>query len=137
MVGFEISKVKKYCLKYKNSCMIGAFELTFNQKSEFVFTALTDCTGFFIRREKWYELLTEHKDVSASLISNILYRYLLDVHFKCNEVKSQAFEQIEQGEAMQQSSIHIEKLIEEACERYEVERDAKEQDPKQEEENVL
>ena len=53
VIGYEINKVKKYCIKVKNHCIIGAFGATFNQRSEYVYTALTDVHGFFIRLENW------------------------------------------------------------------------------------
>ena len=52
-IGFEINKKKKYCLRYKNGCVIGAFGCTFNQRSNHVAYANTNCDGYFIRKTKW------------------------------------------------------------------------------------
>jgi hypothetical protein len=33
MVGYEINKQKRYCLRYEDKCIIGAFGCTFNQRA--------------------------------------------------------------------------------------------------------
>lgn len=50
VVGYEINKIKKYCLKLKDKAIIGAHDVTFGKKAEFIYTAFTDIEGFFIRR---------------------------------------------------------------------------------------
>ena len=57
VVGYEVNKIKMYCLKVKSSIAIGAFGATFNQRSEFVYTALTDLHSMAIRKENWNEIL--------------------------------------------------------------------------------
>ena len=42
VIGYDINKTKKYCLQYTDKLVIGAYELSFNKKSNFVYTALTD-----------------------------------------------------------------------------------------------
>ena len=59
MVGFEINKIKKYCLKYFNKCIIGAYGITFNKRASFIYKAGSDVHGFFIRKHHWMESLEE------------------------------------------------------------------------------
>jgi len=41
VVGYEINKLKKYCIKYENYCVIGTYEIMFNKRSEFIYTSLS------------------------------------------------------------------------------------------------
>jgi len=41
IVGYEINKMKKYCIRYDNYCIIGSYELAHNMRSDFVYTSLT------------------------------------------------------------------------------------------------
>lgn len=36
-IGYEINKIKKYQVVYKNKCVIGAFGATFNQRATFFY----------------------------------------------------------------------------------------------------
>ena len=57
VVGYEINKVKKYCMKYRDKCIIGDYGVTFNQRSPLLYTALTDIHALSIRKEVWFEVL--------------------------------------------------------------------------------
>ena len=39
-VGYEINRVKKFVLRYKNSNVIGAYPVTFNKRSIFIFSII-------------------------------------------------------------------------------------------------
>ena len=64
VVGYEINKVKKYNLVLKDKAIIGAHDVTFNKKSQFVYSTLSRIEGFFIRRENWLEILRENPDLA-------------------------------------------------------------------------
>jgi hypothetical protein len=36
-IGYEINKMKKYQILYRNKCVIGAFGATFNQRATFFY----------------------------------------------------------------------------------------------------
>lgn len=40
VVGYEINKIKKYCLMMKHRCVIGAYGVTFSVRSEFIYSSL-------------------------------------------------------------------------------------------------
>lgn len=67
VIGYEINKQKRYALKHKNCCVIGGYGCTFNQRSAFIYTALTDIHGYSVRKENWHKLLDYDKEVTASL----------------------------------------------------------------------
>ena len=94
VVGYEINKVKKYCIKFKNNCVINAFGATFSQKSEYVYAALTDIHGFCIRLENWIEILVENPHISSILIGNVMYRYFKEIRIKCMLFKIYKFKKM-------------------------------------------
>jgi len=56
-VGFEINKKTRFCLRYDNCAIYGAFGVTFRQRSKFVYKCFSKCTGQFIRAENWHNIL--------------------------------------------------------------------------------
>ena len=53
LIGFKMNHKRKYCIKFENKCIIGAYGATFNARASFIYTTYTPITGFFIRKEKW------------------------------------------------------------------------------------
>lgn len=60
IIGYEINNQKRYCIKYTDCVVIGAYECTFNKRSSFIYTTLTNIEGLFIRKQKWSEMMTEY-----------------------------------------------------------------------------
>ena len=76
LVGYEINKVKKYCLQFQDTCVIGAYNVVFNQKSVFVYASLTKVKGFTIRKDKWMEIMGEFPKLELGFKKNIMIYYL-------------------------------------------------------------
>jgi hypothetical protein len=68
-VGFEISRVQKFVMKFKNSNVLGAYECTYNLRSQWIYKTITMCKGFAIRKKNWMSLLEHHKDIVDELKS--------------------------------------------------------------------
>lgn len=64
VIGYEVNNKKKFCIKYNDSFVIGAYECTFNKRSVFIYKANTIIEGLFIRKCKWNQLMLEFNDVS-------------------------------------------------------------------------
>lgn len=56
-VGYEINRVKKYVLRYRNSNVIGAYPVTFNKRSIFIYKTVTECKGYSIRKFNWQKIM--------------------------------------------------------------------------------
>ena len=54
-------------LRYKNSNMIGAYGVTFDKRSEFIYKTATVCKGYFIRKKAWKEILQNNAQCSDEL----------------------------------------------------------------------
>jgi hypothetical protein len=52
-IGYEINRVKKYVLRFKDSNVIGAYQCTFNKRSMFIYKTVTVCKGYSIRKVNW------------------------------------------------------------------------------------
>ena len=48
-----------YTMRETDHSIIGAFGVTFKQRSQFVYKASTQCNGFYIRKNNWHKLMTE------------------------------------------------------------------------------
>lgn len=89
-VGYEINKQKWYCLRYIDKSVIGAYGLTFNQRSDLVYTTLTPCHGFSIRKSNWQKILSDNSEMAIILKQNILIQYLTYVRSKVLVKKKRA-----------------------------------------------
>ena len=56
-IGYELNRIKKIVLQYRESGEMGSFETTFNHRSEFVYVATSDIRGYFVRKNVWSDLL--------------------------------------------------------------------------------
>ena len=90
VIGYEINKQKRYALKHKNCCVIGGYGCSFNQRSAFIYTALTNIHAYSVRKENWHHLLTYDKEVTASLKQNVLIDYILKIRSKLVVKKKKA-----------------------------------------------
>lgn len=62
VVGFELNKKSYYLIKFQKQNIIGEYNITFKKRAMFNYKSKTLCTGFFIRRSKWLELLDSGYD---------------------------------------------------------------------------
>ena len=66
-LGYEINKQKRYCVKYSDNIVIGAYGITFNMRAPFIYTCLSNIEGFFIRKINWVELINKHTAIAKIL----------------------------------------------------------------------
>ena len=52
-IGFELNRKVTYVMKKTDQAIIGMYGLLFNQRAEFIFTAMTNISGYGIRKENW------------------------------------------------------------------------------------
>ena len=93
-MGFKINEVEHYALKYKDKNIIGAFGVTFHNRSQFIYKATTYCTGLFIRKERWQQLLLEQDHHVCDLLKqNIMISYMFHFRTKMVSRKKKVIEQ--------------------------------------------
>ena len=92
-IGYEVNHQKYYILKYKNLCVLGAYGLVFDQRTEFLFTAITDVQGFCIRRENWKNLLRDNKEVEKAMKISALQFYQKNIKLKIMPFKKRTVDE--------------------------------------------
>jgi hypothetical protein len=55
-IGYEINRKQKYVVRYEKQA-IGQFELCFERRMYFLIKAHSVCTGVFIRKKNWQEIV--------------------------------------------------------------------------------
>lgn len=68
LVGFEINKIQKFVMKFKEANVINAYACTYNQRSEWIYKTKTNCTGYFIRKKNWKNLFKDHYKIVDELM---------------------------------------------------------------------
>ena len=71
-IGFEVNGKKIFVKRFTNSsksvnnsaAMIGAYGVSFNKTSKFVYKTATRCEGFFIRKRYWHKVMRDNSFVS-------------------------------------------------------------------------
>lgn len=94
VIGYEMNRLKKYCLLMKGACIIGAYECTFGVRSEFIFSTLKYCEFLYIRKVKWDELLLNNRDVAKVLLGKTLFDYKTNIKCKVLRMKNRLCEQL-------------------------------------------
>jgi len=95
VIGYEINKQRRYCIHFKNKCVIGAYGITFNKRAAFIYTALTTVEGFFIRKNNWLDLLSISPEIAFVIKKNVLMDYLCKIRLKVMVNKRKAIEKIQ------------------------------------------
>lgn len=55
-VGYEVNNKSKYCLQFGPRTVIGAFNLMFDQRLDYIYRAHTDIEAMALRRRDWLKL---------------------------------------------------------------------------------
>ena len=62
-VGYQINKRNRYRRQFGESTIIGAFEICFKQRFQFLYQASSaDLIGYAIRKKEWLSILNENLD---------------------------------------------------------------------------
>ena len=95
-IGYEINKQRKFCVKNQDSCVIGAFGVTFDQRSAFIYMSVTESCGYFVRKFNWKNILEDSPDIAKKLKQNILTDYIMRIRSKVIIAKRRDREKLEQ-----------------------------------------
>ena len=94
VVGYEINKQKKYCLRFTDYCVVSAYNVTFNERAAFIYTALTNLNGFFIRKQNWYYLLQDNPLIAYAMRRSIIFNYTFKIRSKVLAKKNMAMQEV-------------------------------------------
>ena len=70
--GFEINKIRQIgiqweCDQDKGACVVGGYNCTFFQRSNYIWKCQTDVEGYFIYRCDWVSILEDHDEIGRIL----------------------------------------------------------------------
>ena len=100
-VGFEINRELYFVIRYKNSLsanIIGAYGVTFNKRSKFIYRTVTVCEGFSVRKTNWKTLMDdEDNTIIAGHLKKLLKKdYTKTLFNKVNDEKTKILEKWQQ-----------------------------------------
>jgi len=56
-IGFEVNKQSRFCLRYTEKVVIGAYNVCNSLRTMFVYKCKSNCDGYFIRKGAWLNIL--------------------------------------------------------------------------------
>lgn len=74
-VGYEINNVKRYCLQFGPRTTIGAFNLMFDQRLNYIYRAGSTIEALAIRRPNWKKLEQNFSKFAICLKLNVMNSY--------------------------------------------------------------
>ena len=83
-LGFELNGKPLYIIRYTNSSVwheknagegIGEYGCTLDKTSRFIYKTSCRCSGFFIRKLSWKDLLVNHAFVLKSYIQKVKIKH--------------------------------------------------------------
>lgn len=94
-VGFDINRIRHMALKWENFCVVGGFNCTFYQRSNYIWKCKTDCEGWFLFKQEWINLLEQGEDIGKMLKKQIFVNYLTKIRGRLELAKKRALDRIQ------------------------------------------
>lgn len=92
-IGFEMNRITWISLQ-KEKAVIGDYGVTFNQRSNFIYHAITECEGQFVRKAAWKQLIESYPEIGEMLRGRVLTSYILKIRAKVNAGKTRQLKKI-------------------------------------------
>ena len=86
-IGYQVNKKPKFVIRYTDKTMVGAYNVSFNKRSLFIYKCSTDCHGYFIRKQKWVSILSQDKDIETFINQNVEKWYINQIKRKVLQLK--------------------------------------------------
>ena len=61
-IGYEINRKRRLRKQFGPSTIIGAFQMCFTKRHEFLIIAQTDIICYVIRRDRWWRVMMDYPD---------------------------------------------------------------------------
>lgn len=58
--------------------------MTFNQRASCLYQAKTNCSGYFVRKHNWVNILDENPEIAARIKQKILTDYIIKIRSRVN-----------------------------------------------------
>lgn len=74
-IGYEINKIRKFILRISKNTVIGAFNVLFDRRQNFIYRTHSDCKGYFIRKTIWKKILVLFPEFLPILRKKVLFDF--------------------------------------------------------------
>jgi hypothetical protein len=88
-VGFEINRKQYFELRLRNSVIVGAYNVSFNKRSKYIYRTHTYCEGYTIRKTNWHIIMSdeEHSLLGNMLKKRIKREYQINTDWKIASIR--------------------------------------------------
>ena len=94
-VGYCIDLEERFKLRFKNYSVVGLYGVTFFKRSQYIYRTHNTCSGYFIRRPKWKNIMDEQDDnVTVEFKDQITKEYEIRIKRRVNYYKSKDIERM-------------------------------------------
>ena len=76
-VGYMYNNKEKFVLRYEDATVLGAYNCSFNMRTDWIYLARIDCYGYNIQKENWNKILFESPHIANAWKSNISKDYTI------------------------------------------------------------
>ena len=95
-IGFELNKVSKFVVHMENNAVLGAYGCSFNKRSQFIYKANTNASGYSIRKSNWVKLHKNHEQLTTHFLEAIKVKFEKDIKYKIDGVKKKEYDKLKQ-----------------------------------------
>lgn len=75
-IGYEVNKMRKFKIRLGAKTVIGAFNICFKKRQIFVYKTKTECSGYFVRKKNWHDIMEQFPDFFGIIKRKVLYEYI-------------------------------------------------------------
>lgn len=88
-LGFEINKVRKFKLRLSSSTLIGAFNICFNKRMNYLLRTHSTIKGQFIRKSSWKKVMAEFPEFEILIKRKVLFEFIINIKQPLEKLKKQ------------------------------------------------
>ena len=120
-IGYEINRKRRFRKQFGPSTLIGAFQMSFLKRYQFLIVAQTDMLCYVLRREQWFALMEEYPDFCRIIKQKSFHFYVSLIQRPLMKLKNKEITKYEQrkdylqvlatpGETMQETKCNMHKM---------------------------
>ena len=86
-VGYDINRQIKYKIRFRGSLIIGGFECSFHRRSQQIYKAQMESTGYMIRKRNWKKVQDQFPEFYYQMRNKCLCFYISKIRKPINQQK--------------------------------------------------
>lgn len=126
-IGFEdrTSQQRYFHIKLGFKTIIGSYEILMDQKSQFVYKALSHIDAYGLRKESLQPILEEHPEFRSQMTQYTIQYYYKIIKIPMIKFKKSIYEQVRKAHEMEKCMREVTDELKSAEKRYEIEQSIK------------